>query len=149
MTDTREDILERLRDIAAAVDGVTYAVRNVLDITESRLPAVVILEGDEEPSSAVEVDRRRKPQSPIPMVMTPELCIVAMNASEQVGTDLNQIRAGIIKAITEDTQLQTIIGNNGAIAYRGLASDLGLGRAMLGRMALRFAITYIVFPDRL
>lgn len=148
MTDKREDILERLVDISAATAGVTYAVRNVLDLTESRMPAVVVLEGNEEPSEAVE-PRRRNPQAPIVMTMVPELCIVDTRPSDELGTNLNTIRAALIKAVYEDSQLRTILGTNGWLTYRGLESDLGIGRAMLGRMSLRFAITYVIYPDQL
>ena len=149
MTDTRNDILERLVDIAAGVVGVTYAVRNVMDLTESRMPAVVILEGDEEPSESTDTSRRRKSRSPVAVAMTPEVCIVDTRSSETLGTGLNTIRAALIDAITDDAQLQTLLGNNGSLSYRGLATDLGLGRAMLGRMSLRFSITYILFPEQL
>jgi hypothetical protein len=147
MTDTREDILERLREIGAAVTGINYAVRNVLDITESRLPAVVVLEGDEEPT--IEQARNRPAQIPIPMIMTPELCVVAIDGSETVGTTLNAFRAELIKDVTGDATLRTLVGLNGAVKYRGMVSDLGLGRAMLGRMSLRFNIHYVIYPDQL
>ena len=58
-TDIREDILARLRDIAEDVDGVEYAARNVIDITETKLPAVAVLEGDEEPSPSTNPAKHR------------------------------------------------------------------------------------------
>lgn len=149
MSDKRELILVRLKAIAAAVTGVAFAGRNEIEPTDKQLPAVLVLEGDEQPSPAVVEGRNRPPTSPVPMVMIPELCIIASDKPSDVGTVLNTLRAALIRAVTTDSELIAILGSNGAIAYRGLISDLGLGRAMMGRMSLQFAITYIVKPTEL
>lgn len=149
MTDKREAILARLKEIAEDIEDIVFVARNTLEIGEARLPAIAILEGDEAPSDTF-TDRTRRPStSPVPMVMVPELCVIAIGPMDEIGTSLNTFRAAAIKAITGDAELSTLLGRNGSIRYHGMVSDLGLGRAMLGRMALRFAITYIVQPDLL
>jgi hypothetical protein len=140
----REAILQRLKDIAADVPGVNFATRNTLELTESRLPAVVLMEGDEE--SAFEAQAH--PQKPVALNMTPELVIVAMTGPDQIGPTLNQICSDLIDAVTGDAQLRALLGRNGSVRYDGMTSDMGLGRAMLGRMAARFAIRYIRFPNQ-
>lgn len=149
MTDKREQILARLVLIADGVPGVAEAGRNQTDLTDRQLPAVMVLEGDEQPSPAVVEGRNLPPTAPIRMVMTPELCIIGGDKPSDLGTVLNTLRAGLIKAVTTDSALIAILGANGAIAYRGLVSDLALGRSMMGRMALRFDITYVVKPTDL
>ncbi len=149
MSDVRERVMVRLQEIAEDIEDIVSAARNTLEIGDPRLPAIAILEGDEEISPTFAEGRHRPATAPVPMVMTPELCIIATGAIDAIGTSLNAFRTAMIKAITEDVELATIIGRNGNVVYRGMISDLGLGRAMLGRMALRFAITYMVQPTRL
>ena len=151
MSDARELILARMREVAEVVliDSfeADYAPRNMLEISETRLPAVTILEGDEE-SAPSQIGKDRPATAPVKMSMTPEVCIVASESPDDLGTKLNAIRKALIDAFATDSDLISILGTNGSIAYRGMISDLGLGRAMLGRMALRFAITYFVLPGR-
>ena len=149
MSDTRELILARLRKIAESIDDVELAARNDLNPSETQVPAIIILEGDEEPSPALPEVRHRPAATPFPIVMIPEICIVVNEATATLGSTLNAFRAALIKAVTSDSELISLLGGNGAIAYRGLLSDLGIGRAMLGRMSLKFAITYVVSPSKL
>lgn len=151
MTDKREAILARLVVVARETAGVKSAVRNMLNPTDSteQLPIVIVYEGDEEPSPAV-VDGRQVPAgAPVPIVMLPQVCIIANAASKTIGTDLNLLRAALIKAVVLDSELITLARSAGSIAYRGLVSDFGLGRTPLGHMALRFAISYVLQPTRL
>jgi len=145
MSDLREQILVRLAAIALTADGVQAAGRNSLEIAEGRMPAVMVLEGDEEPSPTTN-EVRQRPTHPIVMVMVPELCIIANETAADLGPTLNAIRASLINKVTTDSTLATMLGSNGRVVYRGMISDLGIGRAMLGRMALRFAVTYVLRP---
>lgn len=149
MSDKREEILNRLLEIAALVEGVTAAERNNLNLNEKKLPAIVIMEGDEEPSLSVDERRHYPTLRPIPMVMVPEVCILGADDASEIGTTLNTLRVRFIKAAMSDATLATILGSNGAVAYRGLMSDMGLGRTNIGRMALRLAITYMLSPSKL
>ena len=150
MSDTRELILARLKKIAEGLNDVELAARNDLNPSETQIPAIIILEGDEEPSQTGLPEGRHRPATaPIPIVMIPEICIVVNEATATLGSTLNAFRAALIKAVTSDSELISLLGGNGAIVYRGLLSDLGIGRAMLGRMSLKFAITYVVSPSKL
>ena len=148
MSDPREEVLERLKVIAAGVTGVQLVGRNLLEVPESKTPAVMILEGDEE-VSPTHSEVRQRATTPIPMVMVPELCIIGNETAEDLGEILNAVRAELIGAVTTDATLAGILGSNGRVVYRGSVTDLGIGRAMLGRMALRFAITYVLKPNEL
>ena len=148
MSDKREAILARLLAIAESVEDVVFTARNNVEITDRQVPALIILEGDEETPAVSEL-RHRKPEAPVPVVMIPEICIVGMTATEDIGETLNGFRVAVIKAVLRDSELIALLGTTGAIAYRGMVSDLGGGRAMLGRMFLRFAISYFLKPAEL
>lgn len=147
MTDTRELILQRLLQIAGDTAGVVYAQRNDNDPGQ-KLPAVLVLEGDEQMSPATDESRRRPAGVMIPMQMIPQLMIVGGDKPADLGTQLNAIRRRLIDAVSFDTTLIALAGKPGGVAYRGLVSDLGLGRTMHGRMSLQFAINYMLVPEQ-
>ncbi len=152
MSDKREAILIRLLAIAEecqqANTDIAWVARNNTEITDRQVPALIILEGDEE-TPAVPEQRHRNASSPVPVVMVPQVCIAVMTATDKLGETLNGLRTQVIKAILGDSELIALLGTNGAIAYRGMVSDLGEGRAMLGRFFLRFAISYFLKPSDL
>lgn len=144
MTDKREQIMSRLLAIAGEVEGVVEAGRNDIDRSESRQPAIVLLEGDEQ---ANEDDPRSRPShAPRRVTMTPQLVIMQKADVENVGTDLNAFRAALIKAVCTDAQLSALSMNGHNVQYLGMQSDFAFGRQMLGRMAVMFGITYALKP---
>lgn len=144
MTETlskRERILARLLVIAEGAPENARAARNLLDPDEQL--TISILEGDE----LVNDGRpRRKGTWPVPLVMMPQVCIIAAAQSAAVGGSLNRIRAWLIPAIVTDAELADLLGTNGGVAYAGMESDYAIGRGNLGRMALKFSIATVLDP---
>lgn len=148
MEDLREDILVRLVEVCEALDvGGVY--RNDLDLSDEALPALVIMDGDE---NADDNDPEgRTTLAPRRVSMTPEVYILLRKTvpAPQVGTALNTIRRQLIHAVLDDSELKALTINNRSICYGGGASGLSRGRSLLGEMGLQFAFTYILRPDRL
>lgn len=153
MSGTREQILERLAAIAEGIDftdspvALTTVTRNEILLGEQRLPAVSILEGDEELSPSVTEGRHMVGAGRV-MVMIPQVCIILQEPAETLGTVMNAYRDALIGAVEFDDELKALMAPRGAAVYVGMNSDLGIGRDMLGRMALRFRISYVLKPSR-
>lgn len=147
MSDKREQILARLLVVAKGVDGVAAAFRNKDEISDKQRPAVVILDADE---AADDADPMGRPvRAPRRIAMTPEIYILLGAKPEDLGTQINTLRAKLVKAILTDTELQTIVGSNGDIRYEGCATALARGRTMEGEMGVSFAFSYVLRPDDL
>jgi hypothetical protein len=142
MTDKREQILQRIAAVAAGVSGVTAVFRNTESIGETRLPAIVILDGDEVADDR-DMGRGRPGISPNIMVMRPELRVIVASATRDPGTVLNELRAAFVKAILEDATLISICGSNGGMRYEGCGSGFAAGRTLQGEMAVNIAFTYV------
>lgn len=157
--DTRENILKRLLAVSQAASGFKTAVRNrgLLD-TEKR-PAVVLLDGDETPvlthggrSNRAHSGRSFYPATPVVMQMRPEIYILleekarVVTATDTIGPAVNAKRADLVRAITEDEQLQALLGANGTMIYNGCATDLKSGGSLSGQLRLDFLFNYVYFP---
>lgn len=144
MPDNREAILARLAALAAAVTGVVHVGRNIERVNDTQLPAIVILEGDEDADDN-DPPRRGQP-GPRRVRMTPQVVLCVADPSEQVGASLNTLRSGLISSVLNDATLRSLTLDEAVPRYDGLVTDLGLGRAMIGQMALRFTFTYVLRP---
>ena len=146
--DRREQILQRLLEVAAAVPGVITAIRNQDEISERRRPAVAIFDADEIVDEASE--RQDHPgRAPNLVVMTPEVLILLGASPESIGTALNALRAKLVKAVLTDAQLIALAGTNGRVRYAGCSTHLGHGRSMEGFMGVQFAFAYVLRPEQL
>lgn len=147
MTDKREQILVRLLEIASTIQGVTTAVRNKDEITDKMRPAIIILDADE--NAADSDPNGRSSRSPRFVTMTPEVYIVLGAKPENVGTEINVLRARWLKAVLSDTSLSAIVGSNGDVRYEGCATSLARGRNMEGELGVSISFTYVLRPDDL
>ena len=148
MVDVREDILARLLEVVATIPNIRSAHRNNIDITEDQLPAVLVLDGDEETNEA----QNRPSNSPVLVQMTPEI-IIAQQADE-VGSDLTTLRRELIRLVLFDTELNNLIAKssprgNGAIRYLGCQTDLGWMRSLHGALRAQFMFKYTLRPEEL
>jgi hypothetical protein len=151
MADVREDILARLLEVVGTIPNIRSAHRNNIDITEDQLPAVIVLDGDEDSDGASDVSMKQ-PHRPYNVQMTPEI-IIAQQADE-VGSDLSTLRRELIKRVLTDTELNTQIVKtgrygNGAIRYLGCQTDLGWMRSLHGALRAQFLFRYTLKPDDL
>lgn len=142
MSDKREQILDRLLAVAN-VAGVQTALRNVTEFDDTQLPAVAVLEGDEEVDEG-DIGRGRPSNRVLIVTALPQVYIRADSAS--VGTTLNTLRRSIVKAVLADSELRSLSLNDRGVRYNGLQSTLHVARTMVGATALVFAITYAFNP---
>jgi hypothetical protein len=148
LADVREDILARLLVVVATIPNIRSAHRNNVDITEDQLPAVLVLDGDEETNDA----QNRQSNSPVMVQMTPEIIIAEQ--SDEVGSDLTTLRRELIKLVLLDTELNNLIAKssprgNGAIRYLGCQTDLGWMRSLHGALRAQFLFKYTLRPEDL
>lgn len=151
--DRRELILVRLLEIAGGVDTVLSTARNVIAIDEDsdQLPAIILLDGDED---AIDDEPARRPATVARFVeMTPMLHVVMGSRPENIGSDLNVVRAALIKAVLFDQTLNALAprgGNRGGIRYDGMQSARNeAGRLVVGQRFMRFTFAYLLAPAEL
>jgi len=144
MDDPREQIMARLAALAGALAGIANLFRNEIVTDETMLPAICLMEGDEEADDA---DPAGRPQTaPRRVTMQPQLVIAAGGEAAALGPALNAWRAALIKAVLTDATLAALSHQGRGVRYDGMATDLGLGRTQEGQMALMFSITYMLRP---
>lgn len=143
MSDVREAILSRLVEVAGKVNGINGAFRNAANLSDTKLPCVVIWDGDE---AADDGDPPRQAAAPRRVAMTPEISLAVAAEPELVGTELNKMRARLVSAILSDATLIGLTGISpaGGIRYEGCATELHQGRTMQAVMSLRFSFTYVL-----
>lgn len=144
--DKREAILARLQAIAGGITGVRNVFRNQDQINEKMRPAIMILDADEQAEDNDGGIRGRPSMVPSRVGMTPEIYIMLGAQPKSVGSEINLIRAALIKAILSDADLIGILGSNGGVKYEGCATDLAAGRQMEGAMGVSFTFSYVLNP---
>lgn len=150
MIDKREQILARLVEVAAAVDGVAAAVRNCTDAPSlpnvSNRPAIIIHDMDEQAvgGQSGEMDTRAPRRTAIKfMQMTPYIAIRVAAGSIDLGTLLNLYRGRLVSAVLNDTALQSLIGQSGCIEYAGCATHPLETNGREGTMEVDLTFTYV------
>lgn len=145
-TDKREAILVRLLEI---YDGLAEdcAFRNRTNIPESKLPAIVLLDADENADDSA-YGRGRPAKGPVQMEMRPETYVLLAADAKDVGTELSEWRAEIIKAVLTDETLVALT-HGGDIRYDGFETGLAAGRSMQGEARISFTFRYVLQPTRL
>jgi hypothetical protein len=142
--DKRELILERLAEVLAAVPGVVTFGRNDPTVPESTLPAVLLLDADEEAHEPTH-GRGRPVPSPNWVTMRPEVHIIVEEDPEDLGNTMNLLAERITDAVLNDSELQDLCKDD-EMAYEGLGMSLDMGRTMVGEIELTFAFTYVLWP---
>jgi hypothetical protein len=148
MTDQRELIMVRLAEVVN-VTGVKTVSRNRIDFDDTQLPAVGVLEGDEEVAENPLGRSARASGRPYIVTATPQVFVRVGGISDNIGTDLNTLRAAIIKALLDDADLTAMSMDDGGMQYAGMQSMLHAARSMIGATAMVFVIKYLLYPDRL
>ena len=148
MADRREEVLARLLTVANEVPGATTALRNVGGISETRRPALIVLDADEAVDE-MDFGGSRPFDAPTLVVMTPEIFIMVSASAATIGTELNTMRRRVIRSVLQDPTLRALVGTNGDIRYAGCGTALATGRSMEGEMAVSFAFRYVLRPAEL
>ena len=146
MADLREAILARLLAVVETVPNIRTVLRNYTDISDDRLPAALVLDGDEDVVSGNERSSR-SPGGPLVVEMTPEIQIVEQ--SDTIGSDLTAFRGQLIKLVLFDATLLQQTGSNGKISYLGCVSSFGWLERQYGALQMRFSFKYPLKPDDL
>jgi hypothetical protein len=146
MIDVREDILARLLEVVATIPNVRTVQRNDPDLDEVELPAVVVLDGDEE-TDENSVQKSGPAHLPMLVRMSPKITLAQQ--AEEVGSDLTTLRRELIKRVLYDPELIAKTGTNGAIRYLGCTTDFGWLRYKEGTCEAQFMFKYPLKPDDL
>lgn len=148
MADKREQILARLQTLVGGLSGIRTSERNETNFGETQLPAVTVLEGDEEVSDT-DVGRNRPASRPYIVTMRPNVVFRADEDAADVGTTLNALRAAAVRTVLADSELLALTMDGNGIRYAGSESTLHAARSMVGAMSLTFAVTYVLNPSDL
>jgi hypothetical protein len=138
-------VLARLLDLITAIGDFNIVERNLDELPEGIRPCAVLIDGDENRSA----DTEGKNGQPIIMVMTPIIAIGCSGQAEDVGPTLSSLRGQVIKAVSNDATLRSIVGPNGKVFYDGLTGKLSHGSLMAADAEIRFAINYPLKPAAL
>lgn len=135
----------RLVALAGGIVGDDNVARNRITLDDLSQSQIFVLEGDEE---AEEDDLTgRAPQVRRRVHMMPQIVPVCRAKADDIGSDINDLRAAVIAAVLNDSELHALTLNRRSVRYEGMESDLAFGRQMIGQMALRFRITVIMKPS--
>jgi len=153
LADVREAILARLLEVVAAIPNMRSAYRNNVDITEDQLPAVIVLDGDEESDGANDVSMKQ-PNRPYNVQMTPGILVQVQDANAVIGSVIATFRSELIKRVLTDTELNEQIVKtgrfgNGAIRYLGCQTDVGWSRTGYAALTAQFLFKYALKPEDL
>jgi hypothetical protein len=66
-----------------------------------------------------------------------------------IGPELSAYRSKVIKVLTTDTNLYTMLGPDGQVEYRGSETDMRTANTLQGMMLMHFALSYVLNPDEL
>lgn len=152
MSFQRLAILQRLFEICDGVPNVKSVTWDVISINDDQLPALAVLEGDEEAS---EDDPANRPiDAPRRVTMVPHIVIAGRrnllgSPPADIGVAVNTIYADLLKAIMTDATLAGLTLDGRGVRFIGMESDLAVGRMMQGQMAVKFGFTYGLVPNDL
>lgn len=149
MADRREEILARsFIIIQTKVTGLKKSFRNNIEHSESDLPLMVLLDGDEKAESPDMMDNRG-PKVARSMIMTPQFMIIVSQSLADVGSLLNEFRGKLIHEMTHDDELTALTKNSIGVRVITTQTNFAWGRSMTGEMGVGFAIPYMLQPTGL
>lgn len=154
MLDRRQQILDRLAAVLLPlVESPKHFTRNRDQLPDKLRPAITLLDADEVADTRpFDKAKRGLAQAPNLMRLSPEIIITLRDSkppNPNVGQELNQFRVSILAAVLFDDALNSLVGTNGEIQYRGCETDLGRGRTMQGEMAIALTFVYFFNPSDL
>jgi hypothetical protein len=143
----REDILARLAVIIGTIDGVETAARNLDRIADTKLPAAILFDGDEDAFENL----RSTGAAPNVVNMMPVIVVSLGDVPENVGTVTNEWLAKVQRAILLDETIAALCGripNRGA-RYVASTTSLQEGRSAEVNLSVHFSIAYPFQPTLL
>jgi hypothetical protein len=160
MFDRREAILSRLETILGTVPGILGAYRDRGDFQPTDvetgidiLPAAVLLDGKESVGLAGKYDPNTMQCGPSLMALEPQIFIIMKPAADINNTGIGQamslMRSQLINLVLQDIELKVLLGQNGALSYKGMMTDMQTGSTIQGQMQLEFVLVYVLDPREL
>ncbi len=141
MADARELILARLVTVCGAVEGITAAARNRLDVPGLARPAIIIQDGIEQMLDQPQGARHSELQR---IELSPGITIIVRGGGPaDPGTLLSLFRSRIIAAVLADSELRGLCGSNGRIRYEGCLVAPPDAEAKEYRADLTLVFTYV------
>jgi hypothetical protein len=167
MSDNREAILARMLVILTAIKDaspspvvpITTVARNLVGLpAEDKLPALILLDGDERLGNLrgqfIRMPRNGRggainaPATPI-RTMSPQIFYIPEKPSQKqhvnVGPRAALIRNAVQKAISEDAVLAGLLSSHGEISPV-TSTDLKEGSLVQGRVRVDVQLTYLYRP---
>lgn len=145
MNDIREQILSRLLVVCSGITGVQAAARNQLDVNALYRPAIIILDGSEEPFLERPNSNRKRFSEIQMMDLSPEVRLLLRADDGSEGGNITSLfRGRTIDAILNDTSLQSLVGTSGAMWYRGCSVPEPSPETKEPRLDLTFVFTYVL-----
>lgn len=144
MADLREVLLARVLTTLKTISGVEVFDRNLNDISDISLPAIILFDGGEE---AFDNPRARGLAANV-VEMRPTVDVYIKEVPETIGTEINEWRVAVLTALLGDATIASTCHGvpNGGIRYLGCETGLSDGRAATMRLSLSLAINYSFNP---
>lgn len=145
MADTRETLLARLLTVAKTIKGLETCERNLDDVSDISLPAIILFDGGEEAFD----NTRARGLAPNTAEMQPTFDIYVQDVPETIGTTINGWRTTLLKTILGDATIASTCDGipNGGVRYLGCETGLDAGRGSVMRMTVNLAINYPFKPS--
>lgn len=155
MPDIRAMILDRLEALLPSIVGAPAATtfRNRGYLPEDSRPCMALLDGSERSyrDHVHHSSRGESVQAAQIMELRPQIYALLMARPQadanEYAVEINQYRNAIMRAVLGDSDLRTLCGPHGDVAYRGLTTDMESGRPMEGELFLDFAFYYLLDPS--
>jgi hypothetical protein len=153
MTSRREAILARMAVVIGSISGLETAARNLDRVPDTKLPAAVMFDGDEE-----SFENLRATGGAVNVVaMTPSVVVSLGEVPENVGTVTNEWLAKVQRAVLFDSELEQLAGGrtaarripNGGARYIASTTSLSEGRSSEVNLTVHFSIAYPFNPAEL
>jgi hypothetical protein len=166
MSDTREAILEQLQTLLSGVSGIAGVYRDRGDFSTMELPAIILLDGEEDNTMADEAVRNKSVRFPGGIInLKPHIVVVPQPRSDAtnltldgpngtvvaapIGPEISQWRMSVRAAIENDPTLISILGPSGQITYLGSYTDMDPeSMTLFGRLLVRYSFRYWLTPIR-
>jgi hypothetical protein len=147
--------------IYATIPGIVTVGRDRADLDEILRPAIILLDGKEEPATRISGNTQPTQMPPAYFWLIMQTWYLAQKRDtldnqylnqvlNPIGPELMAVRAKIIPAVIQDDTL-VALSQGGRVEYRGYDTDMQSGSTMGaegGMMNLHFAISYpLVYQD--
>lgn len=160
MADKRALLLDRIVEVLTAIpQQLGYAQHSVFRdrglLEKDQLPALVLLDGDEQVVNAdfQMLRRGRRFMAPQVMQLRPQIFVLLeerkLPGNAGVDDELTTFRNAVISAIANDEQLAQICGPNGGVALLRVETDMKTGASVVGQLRFDFVFNYVLDPYKL